>query len=318
MRDDGLMPIGPALNVGAAATDIGIGEVSMRSMKRSVALVVLLVAGLCTMATTLGAQERLIAAGIDAFSRSDFESALLRFREVLLNPVEEESEATAYFWLAKSAMALNRLSEAERNLEFYIQTFPDHEFAVEAQYQRGRLLFMGEDYEGAVQSLATFVDEYSDSPFVANAIYWSGEALFNLGRLSEARRLFDTVLRDYPTSFRVEAARYRIAVIDLNVREQELLQLLRWSHEEYLEALDEFQRREQAYREAIASYQERLQNAATADFRDEIIRLTAQVRTLQETVRSRDAEITRLQQQLTSLQNGSSAGDTGSGSTGSN
>jgi TolA-binding protein len=261
------------------------------------------------------AQEaRILQDGIDAFSRSDFSSAILRFREVLLESPDEDTEATAYFWLAKAAMAENRLSEAARNLEYYIQTFPSHTYSVEAQYQRGRLLFMQRDFEEALQALSSFAQRFPQSPFVANAVYWSGEALFNLGRLDEARRLFDSVVQNYPTSFRVEAARYRISVIDLNTREQELLQLLRWSHEEYLQALDEFQRREQAYREAIASYQERLQNAASADFREEIVSLSTQVRSLQETVRSRDAQIRRLQEQITTLQNGST--DTQNGSTG--
>ncbi|MCG8480572.1 MAG: tetratricopeptide repeat protein [Spirochaetales bacterium] len=269
-------------------------------------LVALAVLGI---AAPLSAYEEILQEGIDAFRRSDFDSAILRFREILLEDPEAETEATAYFWLAKSAMANGRLSEAERNLEFYLQTFPNHEFSVEAQYQRGRLLFMQEDYEGAIQALNGFVSDHPASPFVANAIYWSAESLFNLGRLDQARRLFDTVIRDYTTSFRVEAARYRIAVIDLTFREQELLQLLQWSHEEYLQALDEFQRRERSYQEAIVSYQQRLQNAASEDFREEIIRLTTQLRSMQETVRSRDAQIRRLEEQLTSLRNETATGE---------
>lgn len=263
--------------------------------------------GLLTI-VSLPAQERsapqqILEEGLTAFQRSDFDTAILRFREILLEEPEPDTEADAYFWLAKSAMGLNRLTEAARNLEYYLRTFPDHEYAVEARYQRGRLLYMQEDYGAAIEALNRFVEDYPTSPFVANAVYWSAESLYNLGRLDEARRLFETVIRDYPRSFRVEAARYRISLIDLNARETELLQLLRWSHEEYLQAIDDFERRERAYRDAIASYQERLQNAADEDFREEIINLTTQVRSLQETIRNRDAEIRRLQEQITTLQN---------------
>ncbi|MDA3951661.1 MAG: tetratricopeptide repeat protein [Spirochaeta sp.] len=249
---------------------------------------------------TASADTGLIDDGIDAFSNSDFETAILIFREALLGEPGEATEADAYFWLSKSAMATGRLGEAERNIEYFLRTFPDHPHAVEARYQRGRILFMNEDYQGAIQAFTRFTETYSDSPFVANAIYWSAEALFNLGRLDESKRLFETVLRDYPTSFRVEAARYRIALIELNAREQELLKLLQWSHEEYLQVLDEFERRERAYQEAITSYQQRLQSAAGEDFREEITRLTTQVRTLQDLLRSREAEIDRLEEQLTS------------------
>ncbi len=262
----------------------------------------LLIVTFVLVAGPAAAQDEVIQGGIDAFRRSDYTSAILRFREALLEASDFDVEATAYFWLAKSALALNRLGEAERNLEYYLQTFPDHEFSVEARYQRGRLLYLQEDYQAAIQALSQFVDRYPESPFVANAIYWSGESLFKLGRLDEARELFETVVRDFSTSFRVEAARYRVAIIDLSFRERELLRLLQWSHEEYLQAVEQFERRERAYRETIASYQDRLQNAATEDFREEIVRLSTQVRTLQETLRSRDAEIRRLEEQVESIE----------------
>jgi TolA-binding protein len=266
-------------------------------------LLLALVLAMPAAAQSLSEGNAILEEGIDAFRRSDFDTAVLRFREILLEDPDADLEANAYFWLSKSAMALGRLTEAERNLEYYIRTFPSHEFAVEARYQRGRLLFMQEDYAAAVEALSSFVEQYPESPFVANAIYWSGESLYTLGRFNDARRLFDSVVRDYTRSFRVEAARYRIALIDLNERETELLQLLRWSHEEYLKTIDDFERRDRAYQEAIAAYQQRLQNAADEGSRQEIIRLTTQVRSLQETLRNRDAEIQRLQEQLTTLQN---------------
>ena len=262
------------------------------------------------------AENRLVTEGISAFRNSDFENAVLKFREVIRNKPNSDDAADAYFWIAKSAMAMSRLSEAERGLEYYLRTFPDHIYAIEARYQRGRILFMREDYEGAIQAFTDFIRSFGDSPFVANATYWSGESLFNLGRLDEAKRIFQSVLRDYPTSFRVEAARYRIALIELNAREQELLRLLHWSHEEHLQALDEFKKRDRAYQEVIVSYQTRIQNAAGEDHEDEITWLTAQVRTLQELLRKRDAEIDRLKEQLISTRNDREAFEPGGGSNG--
>lgn len=265
-------------------------------------LLVLVVVLATVPLVSLSADRAALNRGLEAFRRSEFQSAMDEFRAALVDATDLDTEATAYFWLAKAAMAEGRLNEAEKNLAYYLQNFRDHRFVPEARYQQGRLLYMQDDFESAIQLLERFTAQYPDSPFVANAIYWSGEALFNLGRLEEARRVFQTVLRDYPASFRVEAARYRVAVIELTFREQELLQLLRWSHEEYLRALDEFERREGAYQEALVSYQQRLQNAADSDFREEIVRLNTEIRMLQETIRSRDAQIRRLEEQLTTLQ----------------
>lgn len=229
-----------------------------RSVRRLGTLFLAVVVAAFVPAQDSASAEDILNEGLEAFRSSDFETAMVRFREILLEEPDQEMEATAYFWLAKSAMATNRLSDAERNLEYYLRTFPDHTYGVEAEYQRGRLLFMQEDYAGAIEALNRFIERHEDSPFVANALYWSGESLYSLGRLDAARRVFQSVVDNYPRSFRVEAARYRMALIDLDERETELLELLRWSHEEYLQALDEFERREQAYQEAISSYQEQL------------------------------------------------------------
>ena len=237
-----------------------------RSMRWLGTIILIVMVAAFVPAQESSATADILNEGLEAFRTSDFETAMVRFREILLEEPDPQTEATAYFWLAKSAMATGRLSEAERNLEYYLRTFPDHTYAVEAAYQRGRLLFMQEDFAGAIEALNSFIDSHPESPFVANALYWSGESLYSLGRLDAARRVFQSVVSEYPRSFRVEAARYRIALIDLDERETELLELLRWSHEEYLQALDEFERREQAYQEAISSYQQQL--SAVQDAQD--------------------------------------------------
>jgi len=47
----------------------------------------------------------------------------------------------------------------------------------------------------------------------------------------------------------------------LKYRENELLTLLKWSHEESLRVIEEFQRREKAYEQALSVYQRRLSEA---------------------------------------------------------
>ncbi|SIQ00285.1 Tetratricopeptide repeat-containing protein [Alkalispirochaeta americana] len=250
---------------------------------------------------SLSPAEEAFQDGLEAFRNSRFSLAERHFQEILKATDDEDLEASAHFWIAKTTMAKHQLEEAERHLEHFLQHYPRHAMAAEARYQQGRLLFLQDHFDEAIQALGRFMDRHPDSPFVANAVYWTGEALFNLGRLDEARRIFQTVLRDHPRSFRVEAARYRIAVIELTFREHELLELLRWSHEEYLRAVDEFQRQESAYRDALASYRRRLQNAADADLQEELLRLNTDIQVLQETLRSRDARIRRLEEQLTTL-----------------
>lgn len=263
-------------------------------------LVAMLVSPLMAQEEAPGPQA-LLEEGIERFQQGAFEQALLRFREGLLNAEETRIEADAYFWIAKSAMALNRLNEAEQNLEYYLLNFEGHRYFSEANYQRGRLLFLQNDYQEAIQAFQRFLDQYPDSPFVANAYYWTGESLYELGRLEEAEQLFRTVTREFPTSFRVEAARYRLSLIDLKKREEELLRLLQWSHESFLSAQEEFQRRQQGYEDALDEYQQRLAAGAGEGARQEITRLSNRVAELEERLNSREARIRTLEQEITRL-----------------
>jgi TolA-binding protein len=223
----------------------------------------------------------LLQQGIEHYKVSDFQNSLIRFRGILSDPAAASYNGDAYFWIAKSNLALGRYEEAEKNLEHFLKTFPDNPFYAEGLYEKGRLLFLQGEFETSLQALQSFISAYPDSPYLANAYYWSGESLFSLGDLSSAERMFTIVVSRFPTSFRVEAARYRISTIELKYREEELLKLLKWSHEEYLKALEEFKKRETTYEEAVTAFQRKIAALTAQDLHGEIVKLTERVRVLE-------------------------------------
>lgn len=199
-------------------------------------------------------------------------------------------------------MAEGRLGEAADAYDYFLNVYNDHPYSLQAAYDRARLYYLSEEYEAAIQAFSAFVDANDESDLVANALYWTGESLFELGQVESARRYFLEVVEGYQSSYRVEAARYRIDVIDLKQREDELLQLLRWSHEEYLGALEEFQDRERAYEEALRTYRNRLANLAAEDFQAEIETLSEQVEDLSGQLAERDRRISELLGQIRRLE----------------
>jgi hypothetical protein len=233
--------------------------------------------------------------GVDGYKSGDFPAALEHFNEVLSNLDWKEFHGDAYFWIAKTSTALGRYQDAEKNLEHFLSNFPDNPYYPEGMYEKGRLLFLQGNYELSLQVLQSFLEKYSDSPFRANALYWSGESLFALGDLSAAQRLYSVVVTQYPTSFRVEAARYQLAVIEMKFREEQLLKLLKWSHEEYVNAVEEFQKKERTFEDAIASYQRQITTLSSQDAKQELIRLSERVRAL-------EAELSLKNQTLSGLE----------------
>jgi TolA-binding protein/uncharacterized protein YoxC len=238
---------------------------------------------------------------IDRYEAGQFEQALVTFRELLSQDSYERLHGDAYFWIAKSAIALGRLNEAADNLEFFLANYSDNPYYVEGVYENGRLLHLQGDYEQSIRALESFVNEYPQSPFVANAYYWMGESLFALGHFDRAEQAFRLVTDQYPRSYRAEPARYRLSIIDLRRREEELLKLLQWSHEEYVKAVEEFQERERSFEAAIADYQRQIAEDQQLSLQSEVQRLTQQRNSLRQEVEQKDSRIDDLTSQIQTL-----------------
>jgi len=224
--------------------------------------------------------SKLLSVGIEYFRTGLYKQAIINFRDILINPNFSEYHGDAYFWISKSYMVLQKLNEAEKNLEYYLINFTDHPSYSEALYQKGRLLFMQNEFENAIQILSNFIDKYPNSVFQSNAYFWIGESLYLLGKLDEALKVFKNIVQNYPESFKYEAAKYRMSIIEFKKRENELLKLLKWSHMESLKSLEEFQKKERTYEQAITSYQKKIalidsanQNSALAEITDKEIEI---------------------------------------------
>ena len=101
--------------------------------------------------------------------------------------------------------------------------------------------------------------------------------MYGLGRLDDALAVYQKIVADYPTSVKVEAAQYKVSLIQLSKKEVELSKLLKWSHEEFLKSVEEYQNREKAYVQAIEAYQKRLAASGSAEDRKIIADLQQQL-----------------------------------------
>jgi tetratricopeptide (TPR) repeat protein len=229
----------------------------------SLALLFCLVAPLLTALPSTAAAD--LKDGIDSFRNGRYDKAILLLHNVILDASAGPEKPAAYLLIAKSYMAIGKLDDAERNIEFYLATYEKESDYQEALYQKGRLLFMQEDYQSAVRSLQGFITSYPKSSFVPSAWFWVGESLYGLGRLDDAEGMYRKIISDYPTSIKTEAAQYKLALIDLQKKEVELSKLLKWSHEDFLKSIEEYQNREKTYEQAIAAYQRRISGTGAGE-----------------------------------------------------
>jgi len=226
-----------------------------------------------------------IEQGIMSYQDGLYAEALRSFRSVLTDTRLEEYQDDAYFWIGKTYLAEGEYEEATRHLEYFLSTFPDSPLRPEGLYQKGRLLYLQRDFEPAIQILYSFIREYPDDVYVANAYFWIGESLYSIGHFEEAEEVFRFIDERYPSSYKIEAARFRLQLIQFKHRENELVKLLKISHEEYLKAVEEFLQREKAYEQALSEYQKRLAVVLSEDLQEELEGLDARVKEQELTIR---------------------------------
>ena len=203
--------------------------------------------------------------GILQYGQGNFPEAIDVLRPILESP-NRTLAGEALFWTALSDLALNDYQKTIQDIETLEILDPSSHRMGELGYHKGRALFYLGRYNEAIIALKNYSDSFDPDPQLspqdiskkASALYWIGESLYIMGQLDRAGDVFFQITSDYPQSPKYEASAYRIALINQKKIENELLDLLKWSHEESLLIMDEYQRRERAYDQAILSYQRRI------------------------------------------------------------
>jgi TolA-binding protein len=266
-------------------------------LRRTISIILLVLAPALLLAQSSTGTDQL-REGLLQFKEERYQDAIRTFRTMISNARNEQEQAgaaDAYYWISRAYMAIGNYEEASRDLEYFLANYPANPNISDALYQKGRLLYLQGDPEGAIQVFDRFITEYPDSDFAGSAYFWLGECLFSLGQLDEAARVFNKVIVDHPKSVKLEAARYRLALIEFKKRENELLKLLQWSHEEALKSVEEFRRREKAYEQAIAVYQKKLsspdESATSAETGAALDQLRSENQALKDTIANLEAQL---------------------------
>jgi tetratricopeptide (TPR) repeat protein len=239
--------------------------------------------------------------GIELFAEARYAEALPYFDAILIDPAAGSLRADGAYWSAITLLASGDPQAAEKAIESFLATFPGHARTGELMYQKARAAYLQKDYDRAIKTFQAYTSAYPDGDMVSSAIFWTAESLYSLGRLAEAEKLYKTIGEKYQDSVKAEAAKYRLSLIQFKYREDELLTLLKWSHEESLRIIEEFQRREKAYEQALEVYQKRYGEAkrgvaqTQASLEDQVASLKMAMDDLARRLQEKDARVAELE-----------------------
>jgi TolA-binding protein len=204
-----------------------------------------------------------LQSGINLYGAGRWREAVIELRRAQAEAADPAERGEVLYWIALAELAAGEYDASLRDLEELERAAPQSPRIAEIPYHRGRAFYYKGRHEEALMLLKTFADGINNDSAAnaarkSSALYWIGECLYSLGQLDKAQETFLVIIQQYPQSAKFEAASYRNALINQKKIEAELLSILKWSHEETLKTVEEYQRRERTYDQAIIAYQKRI------------------------------------------------------------
>jgi TolA-binding protein len=239
-----------------------------------------------------------LQSGLKLYQEGRWREAAAELRRAQAEAADPELKGEASYWISLAELSSGDYTGAIRDMEALEVSAPESRRLREIPYHKGRALYHLHRYDEALMLLMLYVDGIGGTPGSSAAarksaaLYWIGECLYAMGQLDYARDIFMLVTTGYPQSAKYEASSYRLGLINQKKIEEELLTLLKWSHEESLRAIEEYQRRERSYDQALIAYQKRIAEllkdsyipeleAANDQYRQQLQEAEARIRVLE-------------------------------------
>lgn len=184
--------------------------------------------------------REVLGAAYNAYASADWPSAVMLFRRALSDP-QNESDSALYMLIA-AGMNAKSYKAAYADSEYFLQAYPDSEYAPLVQYQQGRCLYFMGEYDKAVMALSDFCHQYPQSQAYPSALFWIAECFYSGYNFEQARPLYERIVEEFPKDSKAIEAKYRLDSINQRLREEKLLLLLQQTGESYLSSKENYEK----------------------------------------------------------------------------
>ncbi len=117
------------------------------------------------------------------------------------------------FQIGKDQLTRGGNSAARSAFTDFLKRFPDSELAADAQFYIAESYAAEGSHALADSAYATVVSKYGESPRAPTALYKRGVIAQTAGRTTSAKRLYNDLIKRYPSSDEAELARERLRVL---------------------------------------------------------------------------------------------------------
>lgn len=200
----------------------------------------------CATAARIGSYSsdnparEVLGAAYNAYASADWQSAVMLFRRALSDP-QNESDSALYM-LIMAGMNSRGYKAAYADMAYFLQNYPDSEYAPLIKYQQGRSLYFMDEFDKAVLALSDFCHQYPESEMYPSALFWIAECFYAGYNFEQARPLYERIVDDFPKDAKAIEAKYRLDAINQRLREEKLLLLLQQTGESYLSSKENYEK----------------------------------------------------------------------------
>lgn len=200
----------------------------------------------CATAARIGsyAEENpareILGAAYNAYRDADYPSAVMLFRKALSDP-QNESDSSLYM-LIMAGMHSRSYKAAYADMAYFLQNYPNSEYAPLVQYQQGRSLYHLGEYDKAVLALSDFCHQNPKSQMYPSALFWIAECFYSGYNFEQARPLYERIVDEFPKDAKAIEAKYRLDALNQRLREEKLLYLLQQTGESYLSSKENYEK----------------------------------------------------------------------------
>ena len=140
-------------------------------------------------------QKILFQLGTQAFANADFTQALKYLNQsIAIGQYNRQTKADAYYWCGESYYRLNRMTEATRDFNAYLQltTQPNNEMYALANYNLGYIAFHRKDYTQASNYFQKYIqlEKGENTTALADAYNRIGDCYLHVRSFEEAKHYY--------------------------------------------------------------------------------------------------------------------------------
>ncbi len=149
------------------------------------------------------------------FSYGNYGKAMIGYSEMINFYPNSELVPEALYWMGKSALILNKPTEAEDYFTEIINKHIISDYGIEAIIELGKIYSDSKNFEKEIELYKSVLPKIATSPKAEEVLFLQGIANINAGKKDDAYKSFDEIIKYYDKTLFSDKAKIEIGILEI-------------------------------------------------------------------------------------------------------